>query len=228
MNYGQIITVAQLLKELDKYHHREFHVHHTWKPDHKDFTGSNHRALQDGMRNYHVKTNGWSDIAQHITVFPDGKIMVGRDFNRDTASILGYNRYAFMVENVGNFDKGHDQFTGEQRRVNVEIARWFHSKGKYIRFHNENAGKSCPGTGVNKDEFMKGVQDGGVGVSDFSDWQLEAADDAIDDLCDKRLLPWSDDRKEWKQAVRTGNMKGQPLSAHMQWLFFLMIHRAER
>ena len=28
----EIITLQELLKKLDKYNHKELHVHHTWQP----------------------------------------------------------------------------------------------------------------------------------------------------------------------------------------------------
>ena len=42
---------------------KQWHIHHTWKPDYSDFNGKNHDALQAAMRNYHMNTNGWSDTA---------------------------------------------------------------------------------------------------------------------------------------------------------------------
>ena len=46
--------------------------HHTWRPSYSTFNGDNHFALQANMRNHHVHNNGWSDIGQHISIFPDG------------------------------------------------------------------------------------------------------------------------------------------------------------
>jgi len=51
--------------------------HHTWSPDYKLFTGDNHFELQKAMRDYHVNHNGWMDIGQHFTIFPDGAILTG-------------------------------------------------------------------------------------------------------------------------------------------------------
>lgn len=152
------LTVDQLINLLKKYNHKELHVHHTWKPRHSNFNGRNHQVLQNGMRNYHVNTNGWQDIAQHVTLYPDGTFLTGRDFNTTPASIRGYNTGAFMVEMIGNFDKGNDKLEGKQEASIVKLAQYFDSRGKYIRFHRENASKSCPGTGISKTEFMAKVK----------------------------------------------------------------------
>jgi hypothetical protein len=154
----QKLTIDELLSILDTYNHAELHVHHTWKPDHSDFDGSNHQALQTAMRNYHVNTRGWSDIGQHVTLFPDGAFLNGRDFGVNPASIKGYNSGAFCVEMIGNFDVGHDVLEGDQLASIIKLARYFNEKKKYIRFHRENASKTCPGTSINKEDFMQMVK----------------------------------------------------------------------
>jgi hypothetical protein len=162
----KLLTLDQLLDLLDLYRHSELHIHHTWEPEHKDFKGDNHLALQQGMKNYHVNMNGWDDIAQHATLFPDGKLMTGRAFNSRPASIKGVNgtetNIPFMVEMIGNFDIGHDKLEGEQRESIISLARYFDSKGRYIRFHRENSVKTCPGTGIDKEKFMEEVRKQGM------------------------------------------------------------------
>jgi hypothetical protein len=65
------------------------------------------------MRNYHVNTNGWSDIGQYVTLLLDGTFVTGRDFGKDPASIKGFNTEAFACEMLGNFDKSHDVLQGK-------------------------------------------------------------------------------------------------------------------
>lgn len=160
-----MLTINELLAILKKYNHVELHVHHTWKPSHKDFNGSNHQRLQNGMRRSHMVDRGWDDIAQHVTLFPDGKFLTGRNFGKTPASIVGHNGTSkavpFMVEMVGNFDKGNDVLKGAQLDSILQLAKFFHDQGKYIRFHRENASKTCPGTGIDKKEFLKMVREYG-------------------------------------------------------------------
>lgn len=178
MNIGgicmdKILTLHELTALLDKYSHKELHVHHTWKPTHRGFTGSNHLALQAGMRRTHVEANGWSDIGQHVTLMPDGTFVTGRDFGTAPASIKGFNTGAFACETLGNFDiegiagsavndQGYDKLDGEQREALVGLASYFDKKERYVRFHRENAPKTCPGNGVDKNEFMAEVKNYGV------------------------------------------------------------------
>jgi hypothetical protein len=55
--------------------------HHTYKPDYASFKGDNAFAILEGMRNYHIKHNGWSEMGQNLTTFKDGTIALGRPIN---------------------------------------------------------------------------------------------------------------------------------------------------
>ena len=165
MSKYEIMSLDELLARLAKYNHKELHVHHTAKPDHATYystaaANEDERALnrQREFRNYHVNVHGWADIGQHVTLLPDGRFVTGRDFGISPASIKGYNTNAFACEMVGNFDTGNDPFTGAQRASMIGLARWFDNRGKYIRFHRENANKTCPGTGIVKENFMAEVR----------------------------------------------------------------------
>ena len=151
----RIITIDELLQILDKYNHKELHVHHTWSPNH---TNWNQRPdglfWQQSMRNYHVNTLGWQDIGQHVTLLPNGLFVTGRDFGINPASISGYNTGGFAMEMLGNFDIGNDNFTGSQKESALKLAKYFLDKGRYVRFHRENAPKTCPGTSIDKEVFI--------------------------------------------------------------------------
>jgi peptidoglycan hydrolase-like protein with peptidoglycan-binding domain len=168
----KIITVDQLIDLLKGRKYKWSQVHHTYQPDHSDFDGKNHLSLQQGMRNYHVNTRGWYDIGQHVTLMPDGLFVTGRDFDDDKvdfddtpAGIAGYNTGAFMVEMLGNFDKGYDKLEGKQLESMVKLQNYLVTKcGATVMFHREHAPKTCPGTGIDKDDFMKLVNNYGKKV----------------------------------------------------------------
>lgn len=159
MQMFEVISLEQLLERLEKHDHRELHVHHTWRPDHKTYYGKPDPLYwQEAMRRFHVDTNGWSDIGQHVTLLPDGRFVTGRPFNKTPASIAGYNTGAFAVEMLGDFDIGKDVLQGPQRESIIGLAKYFDSKNRYIRFHRENSTKTCPGTGIDKSLFMAEVE----------------------------------------------------------------------
>jgi hypothetical protein len=167
------LTAAQLIKELDAFTYTQLHIHHTWRPRKRDFTGANHEALQTGMENYHRNANGWDDIAQHVTLFPDGTFLTGRPFGKTPISIKGWNTGAFAVEMIGDFDIGQEKLDGEQRKAIVELARYFRNRfgESSIRFHREgpNVTKSCPGSGISKADFLEEVRTLGKIFKDVPD-----------------------------------------------------------
>lgn len=167
MSDFRILNTEQLLKELDKYKFKQLHIHHTWKPENKDFKGNNHIAMQQGMYNYHTKNLGWQNIGQHVTLFPDGKWVTGRPFNIAPASIKGWNTGALAVEMIGNFDTGHDTLKGEQLHQILLLIKYFIDKygEQSIKFHREGPGvtKTCPGTSLNKAKLIQDAKKMEVG-----------------------------------------------------------------
>ncbi|KLT16055.1 hypothetical protein AA980_22390 [Neobacillus vireti] len=97
--------------------------HHTWLPSYKQFYGSNHFKLLKSMENFHIRERKWKNIAQNITTFPDGKVAVSRPFNSAPEGSIGSkaNTKGIAIENVGNFDIGHDVMTVEQKETIVYI-----------------------------------------------------------------------------------------------------------
>jgi hypothetical protein len=153
---------------IDK-HIKEQHTHHTFKPDHSNYPKYNTLQMHKNMRNFHMNTNGWSDIAQNITIGKDGDIVTGRDIHLVPVSATGHNGTAdshpFAYEMIGNFDIGNDKFEGKQLESAIKISRYFYKKGKVVKFHRElllpngKVPKTCPGTGIEKDWFMSLVKD---------------------------------------------------------------------
>ena len=138
--------------------------HHTYNPSYILFNKSSNFERQKAMKNYHINSNGWADIGQHFTIFPDGSIVTGRNMEKSSACIYGQNSKAVCIENFGNFDVGKDVMTTEQKQCIIEVTALLCSKFNipvstdYIVYHHwfdlstgaRNNGtknnKSCPGT----------------------------------------------------------------------------------
>lgn len=139
------------------------HVHHTWRPNHSQWRG---QSTVEAIRRYHTQELGWSDIAEHLTLGPDGSLWTGRSLDRPPASAAGHNgtptEGPFMIEMIGDFDIGRDVFGGDQAasayRTIAEICSAFGLNTSAIRFHNEFANaKSCPGTSFKLEDFRAAV-----------------------------------------------------------------------
>lgn len=144
---------------------RTLQQHHTFSPSYAHFKGNNHFEMQRGMKAHHINANGWSDIGQHFTIFPDGAIVTGRSIESSPACIYGANANSICFEHIGNFDRGKDAMTAAQRKSIIETAamvckrfnipvnttgilyhHWFNlSSG--VRNNGSGGNKSCPGTG---------------------------------------------------------------------------------
>ncbi len=146
--------------------------HHTWEPNYSSLSANQGEMYWlESMRDYHIHNNGWSDIAQNLTTFPSGNIGLCRPINITPAGIFGANSGAICIENLGNFDAGHDQMTLPHKdtivflnavlcmkfnlkpvKEQVVYHHWFDRTGK--RFpesvvNNNQVGnqqKTCPGT----------------------------------------------------------------------------------
>lgn len=148
--------------------------HHTYLPSYKHFDGKNHFERQRSMKESHTVQNGWADIGQHFTIFPDGTILTGRSLEKTPACISFQNANSICIENFGNFDLGNDVMTKEQEETIIAVTAILCKKfgievnNRTIVYHhwyrldngvrNNGTGynKSCPGT-----KFFKGnkVQD---------------------------------------------------------------------
>ena len=154
------------------YKYTGLQVHHTWLPDYSCFYKANGKhedelTRQYNTQQYHKKTNGWGDIAQHFTIFPNGAIVTGRKLSNTTAiGIKGWNSNKICIEIYGNFDKGKDVMTKEQKDAVITVYgelckkfkitpsistirchAWFTAGGTYLGDYNKSkSAKTCPGT----------------------------------------------------------------------------------
>lgn len=133
--------------------------HHTFIPSYVHFKGNNHFEIQKGMKVSHVNTNGWADIGQHLTIFPDGSVVTGRSFELSPAGIAYNNANSFCIENLGNYDPCADTMTVDQLDAIVVVTAALCNKFSlepsvnsivYHHWFNLSTGARNNGTGNNK------------------------------------------------------------------------------
>lgn len=132
---------------------REIQNHHTYLPDYTSFKRNPDPVKWlDSMKQYHVVNNGWSDIAQNITTFPDGTIAICRPLSQPPAGVTGHNSQGICIEHMGNFDTGKDDMTAEHKdtiiHLNAVLVEWFklNVNTENIIYHHWFHEKTCPGT----------------------------------------------------------------------------------
>ena len=158
---------AELIMKFDfKRKINAVHMHHTWRPNHSQYDRNDgHRTIL-GMFVHHTRVNKWQDIAQHITIAPDGSVWLGRNWNLPPVSAAGHNGNSqigpFMFEIIGDFDQNRDRLEGEQLATVLDvIARVqmrFGLAPESLKFHNEMSVKSCPGAAIDRATIVSEVR----------------------------------------------------------------------
>jgi len=132
--------------------------HHTYIPGYAHFKGDNHVALCENMERYHLE-RGFAEIAQNLTIFPDGGVVLCRNFNTIPAGIKGANRDSLCIENLGNFDAGGDIMSEAQREAIVKVNALLLTRfglpcdSDHVVYHHWwdlNTGQRTDGTGTTK------------------------------------------------------------------------------
>ena len=153
-------------------HHMALPDYSTWNGTDKRVYGNNRELGRTKALDSYGKTT-WNSpdgyghyIAQHFSIFPNGKITTGRNLNSTPIGIAGWNTNAICVEIYGNFDKGCDIMTKEQKKAVIFVFAllaekfgipristyirphaWFTSSGNYLGdYIAGKSRKTCPGT----------------------------------------------------------------------------------
>ena len=145
-------------------------VHHMALPNYACFYKGKGVTEDELVRtinlDYYGKSKGWSCIAQHFNIFPNGKITTGRDINKTPVGITGWNANKICIEIYGDFDKNKDVMKVEQREAVIAVYAilceklnltpststirahaWFTSGGTYLGdYYKNKSAKTCPGT----------------------------------------------------------------------------------
>lgn len=161
----------------------------TWEKTDKKVFSEPHFGRTQSLDSYGKSKWGCSDghgkfIAQHLNIFPDGKITTGRNLNSTPIGIRGWNTNAICIEIYGCFNKGKDKMTEAQKKaviylygllckrfnIPVDISHirphcWFTAGGTYLgKYNPSRSAKTCPGTafwgyGCSPDGFSHFIKD---------------------------------------------------------------------
>ena len=141
--------------------------HHTWQPNYHNYNTVDPFQLMKNMESFQVQElgkTGVTMICQNATTFPDGNIMICRDFSIAPAGIHKNNIGALCIENIGNFDIGGDIMNDIHKQTIINLYtllckkfnivpstntivyhHWFDLYSG-LRTNGKGITKSCPGT----------------------------------------------------------------------------------
>ncbi|MCI3325437.1 peptidoglycan recognition protein [Escherichia coli] len=113
------------------------------------FTRSSCEAIVRSYQNYHMDTNGWSDIGYNFIVGEDGHVYEGRGWNHIGAHTQGYNSNGIAICVIGDFTNHvpNDAALNAVKQMiscaesNHKITATYTLKG-----HRDVGSTACPGT----------------------------------------------------------------------------------
>lgn len=138
------------------------HLHHSGQRQ-RDFRG--HASIVARWRAHTAA--GLADIAQHLSIDPQGWIWLGRNWNLAPASAAGHNGNPqfgpFMLELAGDFDSGNDNLQGIQLENCLQVIAMLQDRFALpldsLAFHSDMAAQSCPGNSLDREQMLCGVQE---------------------------------------------------------------------
>lgn len=192
---------------------KEIHIHHTWRPTLKMYMETKNKETRIyNMHRYHLDVRGFSEIAQHFTVVPDG-IWDGRNINKIPASIKNYNTGSICIESLGDYDVedfssvSDAHFTLVAALMN-KVLKEQGTEPKII-FHRERSGKTCPGTKIDKTLYLSKLESYKE-VYKIEKWKSEG----IDYLAELKII---NSPKSWKRDIN------KPFPTWAAFLIFMRI-----
>jgi hypothetical protein len=179
------------------------HLHHTGQPRGKDWRG--YETLRT-IAYTHTLQNGWSDMAQHLTIDPTGTVWTGRDWNRPPCSCPNRNgdRRAgpFMVVLIGDFTRGRETIPAAQyeRAIDV-IARTlqrFQLGNDCLEFHRDldpTPTRTCPGDSIRREDVL----------ADVDRQRAAIAGESASETPRPETPPFGEDAEVWYQFICISN-----------------------
>jgi hypothetical protein len=132
-------------------------LHHTGKPDHRDWKGD--RSAEAVLRYWLMRTKqlGWQNpLGAHFIVSPEGVIYqpfslaVPVNANSD----LQANRRSVSIEVVGDFNRGRDRLEGRQRHAVMGLIGGLLARlalaPEALMFHRDYTATDCPGSSLTR------------------------------------------------------------------------------
>ncbi|KAF8788821.1 Peptidoglycan-recognition protein LB like protein [Argiope bruennichi] len=78
-------------------------IHHTAMSECNDFDSCS--RMMRAIQNFHMDDRGWDDIGYNYLIGGDGRVYVGRGWNRVGAHTYGFNKIGIAFSLMGDFTK---------------------------------------------------------------------------------------------------------------------------
>jgi N-acetylmuramoyl-L-alanine amidase len=108
-------------------------------------------AICRSIQNYHMNSNGWSDIGYNFLVGGDGNAYEGRGWDRVGAHATNYNSVAIGVSAIGSFmnaNPNNAALTAIQQLISCGISLGKLSSNYSLHGHRDGVCTDCPGNAL--------------------------------------------------------------------------------
>ncbi|XP_073948318.1 peptidoglycan-recognition protein LB-like isoform X2 [Choristoneura fumiferana] len=139
-------------------------IHHSYIPG----ACFNFEECQQSMRwmqNFHMDTQGWTDIGYNFAVGSDGAVYEGRGWHTVGAHAFGYNVQSIGIVLIGDWVSNlppPKQLQAVQELIAVGVKLGYISSNYHVIGHRQVAATECPGESLYQeisswDRFLKHV-----------------------------------------------------------------------
>ncbi|CAM9685358.1 peptidoglycan-recognition protein SC2-like [Lampetra fluviatilis] len=122
-----------------------FIIHHTATPTCSDEAACSARVRS--IQNYHMDSNGWSDIGYSFLVGGDGNVYEGRGWDRQGAHTSGYNTH-LAASFIGDFTSSKpvaSAITAAKALITCAINKGKLKSSYRLIGHRQVGSTTCPG-----------------------------------------------------------------------------------
>ncbi|XP_071036156.1 peptidoglycan-recognition protein SC2-like isoform X1 [Parasteatoda tepidariorum] len=107
--------------------------------------------MMQTIQNFHMDDRGWDDIGYNFLIGGDGKVYVGRGWNRVGAHTYGYNRNAVALSLMGDFSNKEPSsvmLNTTKSLIHHAMSENYVMENFKLHGHRDAGPTECPGTAL--------------------------------------------------------------------------------
>lgn len=168
MNRFEHFELSEMIHRVNQYSWKrtisDIHILHSWRPNHDQWIDQFSIFEMYCER----RSRGFGDLVQHLTIDPNGELIMGRDWNQPPDHTRKHNgtrkNGPFVMMIVGDFDLGNDELVDAQLRsahFTTAYLLWkFRLPLNACRFMRQlEKGQTSPGSAIKYPDWIKDIEE---------------------------------------------------------------------
>uniref|UniRef100_A0A8C3FN04 Peptidoglycan-recognition protein n=1 Tax=Chrysemys picta bellii TaxID=8478 RepID=A0A8C3FN04_CHRPI len=106
-----------------------------------------------GIQNYHMNSNGWSDIGYNFLIGEDGNVYEGRGWSTMGAHAKNWNHKSLGFSFLGSFSSrvpNNAALNAAKSLIQCAVSKGFLSRSYFLKGHRNVNPTDCPGNALYK------------------------------------------------------------------------------